>query len=120
MPQTKVNHPVAITTMAMGHVTNTLSQALVAVIPAFVAKHAPAHTYHPQRMPFRQPSRSSKPYQLAPCRYGYHFFLSASRATSFSSTDSANNFFSRAFSVSSSLSRFASGTDIPPNFDFHR
>ena len=95
-------------------------QRLVAIRPPLVAQHARAHARHPQGSPLRQPSRLAKPYQLAPRRYGHHFFRSASRATSFSSTDSANSFFSRAFSVSSSFSRLASDTDIPPNFDFHR
>src|SRR5207253_2824315 len=90
MPQPQVDHPIAVAAMPVRHVDNALAQPLVAIVPTLVAKHAPAHTCHPQRMPFRQPSRSSKPYQLAPCRYGHHFFLSASRATSFSSTDSAN------------------------------
>jgi hypothetical protein len=34
-------------------------------------------------------------------------------------TDSANRFFTRAFSISSSFSRLASDTDIPPSLDFH-
>ena len=87
--------------------------------PGQVAQ-ARAHAGHTQGVTLRQPPRLAKPYQLAPCRYGHHFFRSASRATSFSSTDSANSFFSRAFSVSSSFSRLASDTDIPPNLDFHR
>jgi acetolactate synthase-1/2/3 large subunit len=44
-----------------------------------------------------------------------HFRRSASRVTSFSSNESASSFFSRVFSISSSFSRFASETLMPPN-----
>jgi|GEM_PF-6957360 len=40
--------------------------------------------------------------------------------TSFSSTCTASSFFSRPFPVSSSFSRLASGTLIPPNLLRHR
>src|SRR6266699_3619275 len=115
-----MNHPVAVPSVAMRHGHNALAQHLVAILPPPVPQQARAHAGHAQGVALGEPPRLAKPYQLAPRRYGHHFFRSASRATSFSSTDSASNFFSRAFSVSSSLSRFASGTDIPPNFDFHR
>src|SRR5450755_5163308 len=115
-----MNHPVAVPPMAMRHVHNALAQHLVAILPPPVPEQARAHASHTQGVALRQPPRLTKPYQLAPRRYGHHFFRSASCATSFSRTDSASNFFSRAFSVSSSFNRLASDTDIPPNLDFHR
>jgi hypothetical protein len=62
----------------------------------------------------------TKPYQLAPRRYGYHFFAAPRAPPHFSSADSVNSFLNRAFSVSNSFNRLASDTDIPPNFDFHK
>ena len=62
----------------------------------------------------------SNPYQLTPGWHGHHFWRSASRLTCASSNVSARSFFSRAFSVSGRFRRFASGTDIPPNFDYRR
>src|SRR5271155_5808659 len=115
-----MNHPVAVTPVAVRHVHNALAQHLVAILPPPVSQQARADTSHAQGSALRQPPRLPKPYQLAPRRYGHHFFRNASRATSFSRTDSASSFFSRAFSVSSSFSRLASDTDIPPNLDFQR
>lgn len=50
-----------------------------------------------------------------PATLGVVIALNTSRVTSITNSDWASNFFSRAFSVSSSRSRFASGTVIPPN-----
>ena len=60
------------------------------------------------------------PHHLASSRCGHHFFRSTSRVTSISRCDSASNFFNRVFSISSSFSRLASDTLMPPNLLRHR
>ncbi len=83
--------------------------------PRCIMQSADAHTQHRQCTAFVNPLARHLPRQQSSHRCDHHFVRSASRVASFSNIDSASSFFSWAFSASSSLSRLASGTVIPPN-----
>ena len=59
-------------------------------------------------------------HRFTPARMAYQFPDANSLSIALSSSASASNFFSRKFLSSSSLSRFASGTFIPPYLVFQR
>jgi hypothetical protein len=88
--------------------------SLIAGIDEFKGAWRALGTLAPERL------SALRPHQQPARRCGHHFFRSASRVTSFSSIDSANSFFSLAFSVSSARRRLASGTLMPPNLLRHR
>ena len=116
LAQPQMQQPVSMSPMPMGKCHDLRTQLRVAI----VAQHTRAHPRELQRPTLAHASTARKPHQLAPGWYGNHFRRSASRLTCAFSSVSASSFFSRAFSVSSCFRRLASGTDIPPNFDFHR
>jgi len=80
-----------------------------------VAQRGRTHAHDRERSTLTQAAFDHAPHQHAARRCGHHFRRRASRVTSFSSSDSASNFFNRVFSVSSSFRRFASETLMPPN-----
>src|SRR5690606_26392238 len=65
-------------------------------------------------------SLSGLPHHLAPLRGLHHFFEFTSLRIWMSRAWSATKRLSRRFSSSSSFSRLASESSMPPNFDFQR
>ena len=70
--------------------------------------------HHPTRPTLRDPEPHLEPLNGDPATVrGHHFPSANSLSIALSSSASANNFFNRAFSASSSLSRLASEALIP-------
>src|ERR1700733_8780598 len=116
LPKLQVDHANAIASMTLCQSDDPLTQLLVAVRPRLVTQRARTHVHDLKTPPLRQTLRLHPPHQLATRRCGHHFFLSASRVTSFSSIDSASNFFRRAFSASSLRYSSLTGTPLSASF----
>ncbi len=104
----------------MRQIYDLLSQGLVTVGSRLITIGTGTHANNAQGMTLAPSAIRQVAHQFAACWCLHYFFRSASRVTSFSSIDSASSFFRRAFSASSSYSRFASGTFMPPNLLRHR
>src|SRR5690606_28645881 len=97
-----------------------LAKLDVAIRARCVAKGAGAHLRERQGSALAQATFGHLPHQRPSRRCGYGFFRRTSLMTSFSNICSASSFFRRTFSDSSSLSRLASDTLMPPNLLRHR
>ena len=73
----------------------------------------------PQAPPLAEAAFGHAPHQHAARGCGHHFRRSASRVTSFSSSDSASSFFSRVFGLEF-LQALGVGDLMPPNLLRHR
>ena len=101
--------------MPLGQAYDLLPKRLVLIRQRSVAVRTCAHPDHTQRMALAQSPVIHAAHPIAVGRCAHDFFLSTSRLTSFSRSDSVNSFLSRLFSVSNYLSRLASETLMPPN-----
>jgi ABC-type multidrug transport system ATPase subunit len=115
LPHLQVNHACPVPPMAMGEGDNGIPQIGIPVRRGLVPQAARTHPDHLQGLALRQASATHPAHHLPTSRCAYHFFLSTSWVTACSSSASASNFFSRAFSCSSVFSRLASDTSRPPN-----
>src|SRR5258706_6530623 len=120
LAQLQVDHADSIAPVPLRQRHDPRSQCAVAIWARLVTHRTRAHAYDLQAVTLREALRLHPPHQLTTHWGGHHFFRSASRVTSFSSIDSANSFFSRAFSASSAFTRFASDTRMPPTLLRHR
>ena len=115
LAQFQIDHAGAVPTMAVRERHDAVTQAWIRIRPRHIPQGSGAHVYDGQGAPLADPTCDHLPHHLASSRCGHHFFRSTSRVTSFSSRESASNFLRRRFSISSSFSRFASETLMPPN-----
>src|SRR4051812_12042807 len=99
----------------MGQRDDAVAQARVVIRPGHIPHRRRTHAHDRERAPLAEPVRDHLPHHLASSRCGHHFFRTTSRVTSFSNKPSASSFFNRVFSISSSFSRLASDTLMPPN-----
>lgn len=115
LPQSLVGFAKAPARVLLGEGTQRLAQFGIAVRAGLVLERGPVQPRQTTGVALGEAKIDQKDDQFSlPCQTGY-FFARNSLSASISNSLSASSFLSRAFSFSSSLSRWASGMLIPPN-----